>query len=324
MNKKTVLILEANDYSPKAIRLYHRLGTVYIFSGLSRAQRKQVLLRTNILVVRLGYKVDAFWFRKMPELELVVTNTTGLNHIDMSEAKRRGIDVISLRGRTGFLRHITSTAEEAFGLILALVRKIPWAFEDVKQSKWNRDAWRGRQLKSLTLGILGFGRLGRIVARYARCFGMMVIATDPNFSKEQMRRQGARKVTMQKLFKQSDVVSVHVSLDRMTKNLVQRTHFRSMKPTAYFINTARGEIIDEEALLEVLKNKWIAGAALDVMTNETSDGKHLRRNPLVTYAQQHANLLIVPHLGGATIDAMRLTEEYVAQQVLKNFHYGKR
>ncbi len=127
-----------------------------------------------------------------------------------------------------------------------------------------------------------------------------------------------KKVARNEWFKTADILSVHVSLSEGTFNLVQRQHFKMMKPSSYFINTARGEVIDEGALLEALNKNLIAGAALDVMQNEVG-GKHLKHNPLLDYAQKHKNLLIVPHLGGATYEAMHITEEFVAGLVYKIF-----
>lgn len=304
-----ILITEPKDYSPKALAIYKSLGKVF-YGNKPRPD-------ADIIVIRLAYKIDKFWLDKMPKLKIIVSPTTGLNHIDLNEVKKRGINVISLKGRTGFLNDIPSTAEETIALMMALVRNIPWAFEDVKAGRWNRDKWRGHQLLNKTLGLLGCGRLGKIVAKYGKAFGMRILGTDPNVDERVLTRQNIEKVPMEKLFKESDILSIHVTLEPDTHNLVSEKYLRMMKPTAYLINTARGEIIDEKALLKALKNKWIAGAALDVMTNERSDSSHLKNNPLFRYAMTHNNLLIVPHLGGATYEAMQITEEFIADLVKK-------
>ncbi|KKU94209.1 MAG: D-isomer specific 2-hydroxyacid dehydrogenase NAD-binding protein [Parcubacteria group bacterium GW2011_GWA1_48_11b] len=295
-----IQITESRDYSEKALAIYKSLGPVY----LSASPRKDA----NVLVLRLAYKIDSSWMDKMPNLKVIATPTTGLNHIDLKEAKKRKIKVISLKGHTSFLKDVPSTAEETLALMTALVRKLPWAFDDVKKGNWNRDAWRGHQFIHKTLGLLGCGRLGKIVAKYGKALGMRILGTDPNIDAGTLTRQSIEKVLMEKLFRESDIVSVHVSLEPDTHNLVQEKHLKMMKSTAYLINTARGEIIDEKALLKALENKWIAGAALDVMRDEVG-GKHLKNNPLVKYAKTHDNLLIVPHLGGATYEAMHVTED---------------
>ncbi len=312
------LITEPNDYSQKALALYRSLGRVYFLPELGK-KRDQVLKETEILTVRLAHRIDASWLKKMPNLKIIATPTTGLNHIDADEAKKRKVQIVSLKGHTGFLKNIPSTAEETFALVLALVRNLPWAFEDVKKGRWNRDAWRGHQLIHKTMGLLGVGRLGKIVAGYARSFGMRVIGADPNVEERTMKRFGVQKVAPHELFRASDIVSIHVPLEKHTVHLVREKQLRMMQPTAYLVNTARGEIVDERALLRALKNKWIAGAALDVMEHEV-EGRHLVNNPLLKYAKTHSNLFIVPHIGGATFEAMAVTEEFIAglvQQFVK-------
>lgn len=307
------LIVEPKDYSEKALAIYKSLGEVILGSRTS-----EVLNDVDVLVVRLAYKIDKSWMNKMPKLKVIATPTTGLNHIDLEEAKRRGIKVISLKGHTSFLKDIPTTAEETLALMMALVRNIPWSFEDVKKGNWNRDKWRGHQFIHKTLGLLGCGRLGKIVAKYGKALGMKIISADPHVDEGVMKRYGVEKVPMDKLFKDSDILSIHVSLEPDTQNLVKEKHLKMMKPTAYLINTARGEIIDEKALLKALQKKWIAGAALDVMWNEVG-GAHLKNNQLLNYSITNNNLLIVPHLGGATYEAMQVTEDFIADLAKKHF-----
>jgi D-3-phosphoglycerate dehydrogenase len=210
---------------------------------------------------------------------------------------------------------VPSTAEETFALILALVRNIPWSFDYVKNGGWNRLEWRGHQLMNKTIGLLGFGRLGRIVARYAKAFNMKILACDPNVSGAFMKSRGATKVDMEELFKKSDIVSLHVLLTDETQNLVKEKHLKSMKPMAYLINTARAELIEKGVLEKALKNKWLAGAGVDVMWDEEGDGSHLKNNPLLEYAKKNKNLIILPHIGGATFEAMETTQDYIAELV---------
>jgi len=304
-----ILITEPKDYSEKALQIFRSLGEVY-FGGAPREDAK-------ILVVRLGYKIGSSWMDKMPNLKIIATPTTGLNHIDMEEAEKRGIKIISLRGHTAFLERITSTAEETLALMLALVRKLPWAFDDVKRGNWNRDAFKGHQLAEKTLGILGLGRLGKMVARYGHALGMKVIASDPNVTADEMKQLGVGYVSMEELFRSADILSVHVLLTDETKNLVKERHLKLMKPEAVLINTARAEIIERGALEKALKEKWIAGAAVDVMWDEEGDGGHLKNSSLLEYAKINSNLLIAPHFGGATYEAMQITEEFIADLVKK-------
>lgn len=317
--KPIILILEPASYSVRALAVYRSLGTVLFFSQIRTARsRREILKKTNILVVRLAHRIDAHWFDDMPNLRVIATPTTGLNHIDTEAARRHGVHILSLRG-VAALDKIPATAELTFGMMLALIRHVPWAHQDVLEGRWDRTRWRGRQLLGKTLGILGYGRLGIMVARYGRTFGMRVIAADPHVSAVRMARAGVKKVAHDRLFRDADIVSIHVLLDDNTRGLVKNKDFRRMKRTALFINTARGEIIERSALLGALKNKWIAGAAVDVLWDESSDGAHLRKNPLVAYARRETNLLLTPHIGGAAIEAMHATEDIIAR-LAKNYY----
>lgn len=310
-----IILTEPKGYSGKAIATLRKLGPVYAWPD---AIKKPGIMRAvDILVIKLGMQISKKVLDRLPNLKIIATSTTGLNHIDITEAAERNIKIVSLRGETKFLKTITPTAEETIGLMIAIMRKLPWGFEAVKRGEWTREKFYGKELSGRTLGIVGFGRLGNIVARYAKCFGMSVIACDPHVSGKVMQKAGVKKATIGEVFKKAGVVSIHVLLTNKTHGLVKRSYFKLMKPTAYFINTARGELVDEKALLDSLRKKKIAGAALDVLSGEDPEGGHIKRNPLVEYAKRHNNLLIVPHLGGASFDAMAKTEEFIAQKVLR-------
>jgi D-3-phosphoglycerate dehydrogenase len=305
-------ITEPQDYSEKALATYRSLGEV-VFADEPHPEAEAV-------VVRLKHKIDKAWMDRSPKLKLIASPTTGLNHIDVAEAEKRGIKLVTLRGHTSFLDKITSTAEETLGLILALARKIPQAHEHVKAGGWNRDQFKGYQLAGQTLGILGLGRLGRMVARYGQALGMNVISCDPHISSEEMQKQGVKKVESGDLFKNSDILSLHVMLTNDTKNLVKEGDLKLMKPSALLVNTARAEIMEKGALEKALKEKWIAGAAVDVMWDEEGSGAHLAKSELWQLAKNgEHNLIIVPHIGGATYDAMQITEEFIADLVKKEF-----
>lgn len=317
IEKEVILIAEPERYSEKAVAQYRRVGSVYFWFRILKRQREHVLPNVTILVVRLALNVNAALMDRMPQLRVIATSTTGLNHIDTTEAKKRGIYIISLRGRTSFLKRVPSTAEETMGLILALMRHIPWAFDDVKRGNWRSTYWRGYQLKGKTLGIIGLGRLGKIVARYARMFGMQVLAVDPSVSAVAMKRSMVTKVSLPTFLRRADVVSLHVPFNERTRHLIAARHLKMMKQTAYLINTARAELIDKDALLQALRESWIAGAALDVWWKEKDDASHLKNDSLIRYAKKHTNLLVVPHIGGATEEAMEATQEFLAGLVVK-------
>ena len=306
-NKLVIQITEPIDYSEKALAVYRSMGRVVFDS--------RPLKDARVLVVGLRHQIDKKWIDAMPNLKIIASPATGYNHLDVEYAHKKGIKIISLRGRTSFLKNIPSTAEETMALIFSLARHISASFDDVKRGHWDRLRWRGHQLLHKTIGLLGFGRLGKLVAKYSKPLGMKVIACDPYISKNTMKKMGVGKVEMNYLFKHSDIVSLHVLLNKDVYNLVKAKHFKMMKPSVYLINTARGELIEKGALEKALKNKWIAGAALDVMWNERGDGGHLKNNSLVEYAKKNNNLIIVPHIGGATFEAMETTQDFVADLV---------
>jgi len=246
-----------------------------------------------------------------PCLRVIVTPSTGLDHIDMAAAQERGVAVLSLRGETQFLDSITCTAEMAWGLMLAVVRRLPWSFEAAKRGEWARDRFRGHQLSGKTFGTLGYGRLGRIVAQYARAFRMRVLACDV---REVTPEPGVELVDFDTLLRESDVLAINIHLTDENRHLIGAAEFARMKPTAWLINTSRGGIIDEEAFVAALEKSAIAGAGVDVIEGEWRDD--LADHPLIRYAKTHENLVISPHTGGVTVEAQRMTIEFMVRKLI--------
>ncbi|MFA5838564.1 MAG: NAD(P)-dependent oxidoreductase [Candidatus Paceibacterota bacterium] len=320
----TTLIAESHNYSDKALKVYKSLGRVLLVKKDNKvSKKKQILNDINILVIRNLTQVDKKLINLMPKLKVLASPTTGLNHIDVNYLNKKNIKLISLRGQTKFLETIPSTAEHTMALLLSLVRHIPWSFDEVKKGNWPRDEFIGNQLKNKTIGILGYGRLGKIVAKYCKAFDMNIISCDPNVSKEVILKNGVKKVGFDELFKKSDIVSIHVLLTENTKNLIKEKHFRMMKRDSIFINTSRGEIIEKNALYNALKEKFIKAAAVDVMWDERKNGNHLKRDPLWKYAKTYKNLLISSHLGGVSYEAMEETENFIADLVKKHIKNNK-
>jgi D-3-phosphoglycerate dehydrogenase len=246
-----------------------------------------------------------------PRLRAIVTPSTGLDHIDMAASERAGITVLSLRGETEFLDSITCTAEMAWGLMLSVVRRIPWSFDAAKRGEWARDRFRGHQLAGKTFGTLGYGRLGRIVAQYARAFRMRVLACDVRAVEPE---PGVELVDLQTLLRESDVLAINIHLTDENRHLMGADEFARMKPTAWLINTSRGGIIDEEAFVAALEKGAIAGAGVDVIEGEWRDD--LADHPLIRYANAHENLVISPHTGGVTVEAQRMTIEFMVRKLV--------
>ena len=313
--------LEPQNYSPKAGEILRSFAQVDEFSAMD-SDIAEVLSLYDGAIVRLGYRLDASALRYGETLRVLATPTTGLDHIDEEEAGKKGIKVISLRGETAFLDTIRATAEHTMALMLSLIRRVPWSFSSVLSGKWDRDPYRGSELYGKTLGILGLGRLGKHVAEYARTFGMRVIAHDGRSPVSSPHIEG---VSFEFLFRQSDLVSIHIPLNSETKGLVGKRELAWMRPGSVLVNTSRGAVLDENALLEALNEKRLAGAALDVLCQEPSSaGKWGATPSLIHYARTHENLLITPHIGGATHESMERTEIFIAEKIKDYFQKSGR
>lgn len=311
--KPRILVSESGGFSAQALALLCQAGEL-VLADLDRDGLLSAVKEANVLWVRLRHRIDAEIMAAAPCLKVIVTPTTGLNHIDLEEAGRRGIRVLSLRGASEFLRDVRATAEHTLALILALLRHVAGATAHVQAGGWNRDLFKGIELYGKTVGVVGYGRLGRIVARYLRAFDARVLGTDPNVDGGSVER-GIALVPLVQLLREADLVTLHVNLSEKTCGLFGREQFATMKEGSWFINTSRGELVDESELLESLQSGRLSGAALDVLSAEHSDG--MEDHPLVAYACEHDNLIITPHIGGCTIESMEKTECFLADHLLK-------
>jgi D-3-phosphoglycerate dehydrogenase len=276
-----------------------------------------LLAQVDVLFAPLGYMVDQAKINACPKLRVIVSNTTGHPHIDVDYARSKDIYVACLKFAQDFLRKITPTAELTWGLIIALSRNILPAHRAALAGQWNRRPFGApAMLSSMRLGIVGHGRLGGMVARYGRSFGMEVVYYDPHVLHSD---EGATKLTtLEELVECSDIVTLHVPHERETEGMLSRSVFARFRRGAYFINTARGELVDWDALLGCLQSGHIAGAALDVFDGEFVPGfvERFPNHPVLRYAREHDNLILTPHIGGSTIDAWRLTEAHAINMAL--------
>ncbi len=292
------------------------LGTVDYKDGLTQDDLKSIVADYDIAVIALGLNFHKDILDSAKKLKYIVTATTGLDHIDVEYAKQKGIEVLSLRGETAFLDTITGTAELAFGLMIDLFRLTPWAFDDVKQYHWDRNSFLGHNAYEKTLGIVGMGRLGKWMARYGKAFGMNVLYHDPHIKLSTSDANSlGRGVSFDELLAESDAVSIHVHLLPETKHMFSADVFKKMKPTAYLINTSRGEIVDEGALLTALKTQKIGGYGADVLAGELNFHKGFENYPLVEYAKTNRNVIIVPHVGGFTSESRERTDVFMAEKL---------
>ena len=273
----------------------------------------------DVIFTKLGFYIGENQIKSQPNLKYIISPTTGLNHIDFDYANVKNIKIISLKNQVEFLRTIKSTAEHTWLLLLAITRNLFPAVYSVKYNKvWDREPFIAYELSNKTLGIIGFGRLGRIISEYALAFGMKVIAFDTD--KSQYNKPDITFTNeLGELLEQSDFVLLLISWTKENINFFSFPEFDKMKKDSYFINTSRGELVDSDALLDALINKKIKGAAIDVVDNDSSwESNEIIRNPTIEYASNHDNLIISPHMGGYGKDSINRTRKFVTELFLKD------
>ena len=276
-----------------------------------------ILKNASVIFAPMGFIFDKDKIDKCQSLQVIGSPTTGTHHINVDYAAKRNISICSLRNQQTFLYTITPTAELAWGLVLAVTRRIPWALDSVCAGNWNGRVFgeqTPRMLSAMTLGIIGLGRLGSIVAGYGKAFNMKVFYYDPYANDDRY----IRCETLHELAKLSDVVSIHTHLTKETESLVDSEFIRNMPKGSFIINTARGGIVNEEDLLNAMESCHLAGAGLDMLEGEHLPGfkERLSEHPLIRYAKAHDNFIITPKIGGCTIDAWERTEKHIVDLVL--------
>lgn len=297
-----------SQFALEGKKILERVGDVS-YRVLSQDELRDSVGDYEALIVGLDLRVDKEIIDAAPRLKLIATATTGLDHIDVTYAEEKKIRVLHLQSED--LKEVTGTAELAFGLLLALVRNIPQATAAVKNGGWEREKFLGRNLSGKTLGIVGLGRLGLLMARYGHAFGMRIAAYDPYL----LTSNDAELVDFDALLSESDAISIHAPLTSETRALFDERAFKKMKQGAYLVNTARGAIVNEVDLISALENKTIAGYATDVLAGETEFGNDASGSRLVAYAKTHNNVVLTPHIGGYTLESRAATDILIAKKV---------
>lgn len=252
-------------------------------------QLKEIIGQYDGIIIRSGTKLTKDALAKPGRLKAIARAGVGVDNVDVPVATEKGIVVMNTPGG-----NTVSTAELTFSMILSLSRKIPQAWDSLRKGEWKRSKFAGVEVRGKTLGIVGLGRIGAQLSQYAKAFEMKVIAYDPYVSPERAEQVGVQMVELDRLIRESDYISIHTPATPETRNLINRETIAKMKPSARIINCARGGIVDEEALLEALKAGKLAGAAIDVWSQEPPTG-----NPLL----ELENVVATPHLGASTKEA---------------------
>ena len=294
--------------------------TIYAFR-YSKKEIKGLIHDVSAYITDPGanFRIDSDLLNEAHKLKIIVTPSTGSNHIDTDFFLKKGIEVESLKGKEEIIENIHASAEFSFGLLLALIRKLPFSVELAKEGIWREkeDLFRGIELHGKTIGIVGLGRIGKKMVKFSKAFEAKVIYFDPfvkNYDKSIKRIS-----SLKELLSMSDIVCIHVHLDKSTERMISYDEFKVMKKNSYFINTSRGEIVDDAALIDALESKKIAAAGIDVISGEQQET--LEDHLLINYARKHENLIITPHIAGCSVDSQRKSAQF-ALDVLNSFFYG--
>lgn len=320
MEKPTLVYYEVQNFQKKTLAYMQQFFEVVSIHDPDH-DKDDILKNAQVILAPMGFQFDRHKIDRCKALRVIGTPTTGTVHIDVRYAEEKEIAICSLKDQQHFLAAITSTAELAWGLLVAITRKLPWAHDAVCEGRWDGKQFgikTPKMLSEMSIGIIGLGRLGAWVARYAQAFRMPVYYYDPFVTNSQYTECD----TLHELAKVSDIVSLHVHLSQDTENLINSDFFAHMPHGSYLVNTARGGIVNETDLLKALESGRLAGAALDMLAGEHLPGFRdgLRDHPLIQYARAHDNLIITPKTGGCTRDAWELTEKHIIDQIMAELH----
>ena len=306
-----ILVAEPDAFSNEARQILESIGDVD-YRLTEQSELGEAMQIYDAIWFRLGLRIgrDATSVSNR-KCRFVCTPVTGIDHIDVDACRADGIIVLCLKGETEFLRQVRATAELTMGITLALLRRIPQAASDVLSGNWDRDRFRGSEIFGKTVGIVGYGRLGSMTADYFVALRARVLVYDPFANMDHPDITPCS--TLSELLTACDIVSLHVSYDESTRHLLNDTTLSQMKPGAVLVNTSRGGVIDEQALVRALEAGRLSGAALDVLQGEPNIGEN---HCLVEYARNHDNLLVTPHIGGNTRESFVKTEVFLAERLV--------
>ena len=306
-----IKLLVTDELSKEGLEMLREGGKVQVDvrPGIPHDELLKIIGDYDALIIRSGTKVNAEVIEAGKNLKVVGRAGVGVDNVDVKAATRKGILVMNTPAA-----NIISAAEHTMAMMMALARNIVWADASLKEGEWKRSKFTGFELNGKTLGIVGIGRVGGEVAKRAKSFQMKMIGFDPYIPPEVAVKLGVRLMPLEQVIEEADIITVHAALTPSTHHLINKDLIARMKPNAIILNVARGELIDEEALYEALKEKRIAGAALDVFSKEPPTGSNLLTLD---------NIVVTPHLGASTKEAQEKVSAEMAEHV-KMFLVDKR
>ncbi|MDD4859245.1 MAG: phosphoglycerate dehydrogenase, partial [Dehalococcoidales bacterium] len=302
---KKFKVLALDSISEEGISILRDYAQIDNKPPMKPEELAAVIGEYDALLVRSQTKVTADVIKAAKKLQIIARAGVGIDNVDVPAATRAGITVVN--APTG---NTISAAEHSVALMLALARYIPVANTSLKAGQWRRNEFVGTELRGKTLGLIGLGNVGSAVARRAQGFEMKVIGYDPLVSADYAKKLNVEIVSFEQVMKEADFISLHIPLNDKTKNIIGAKELAMLKPTARIVNCARGGLIDEEALLKVLKEKKIGGIAIDVFTKEP-----ITESPFFALE----NVIVTPHLGASTAEAQVTAARDVAEQIADVF-----
>ncbi len=238
-------------------------------------------------------------------IKIINTASTGTNHIDLNACKRLKINVFSLKNDKKLINKLPSTSELAFCLMIGLLKNLLPSFDSVKKKKWSYLGYIGQELASLKVGIIGYGRLGKFMSKFCKAFGMEVCIYD-----KYVKSKKFKNLTLKNIFKSCDIISLHIHLNSQTEKIINTQLIKLSKKKPIIINTSRGNIVDEKAILYALKNKIISGYGTDVLCDELDD---IKKSEIIRNIKNY-NILVTPHIGGMTYQGQKRAYKWAIEK----------
>ena len=290
-----IAVITPRSHLKGIVELLLTKGRVLLYEESTKEEVREILLTTKADIILCNpnqqtYKIDKELLEGT-NVKLINTCSTGMNHIDVDYCKKNNIKIYSLTRDMDLINNLPSTSELAFGLMLSLLRQIPQGQKHVSEYGWDYTQFVGRQIKDLKIGIVGYGRLGKMMEGYCKAFGAKTFIYDPYVNIFQ--------TPLEQIFQECDVISLHVHVTDETKYMINKDLFDYIKKDCYIINTSRGEIVNENDIVEGLESGIITGYGTDVIENEFDD---LTKSPIIKAMNFGENIIITPHVGGMTIE----------------------
>jgi D-3-phosphoglycerate dehydrogenase / 2-oxoglutarate reductase len=292
---KNIAVITPIQHLEGLLDLIQTKGQVFLLEEGNKFQVRELLLSKNIDTILCNpnqqtYKIDK---ELLDDTQVSIINScsTGLNHIDLDYCKKNNIEIQCHKNDYELINQLPSTSELAFGLMLSLLRNIPECNNHVSNYNWDYTQFVGRQIKDLKIGIIGYGRLGKIMKTYCDAFQAETFIYDPYVNINQ--------ISLEDMFQICDVISLHVHVTPETKYMISKKLLGLSKKGLYLINTSRGEIVNEEDIVQSLNNKNLLGYGTDVIEDEFND---ITNSPIIKAMNEGKNIIITPHVGGMTIE----------------------